>query len=105
MTTHLTLDSKGVWKVYTETSTYIIDFEERKAKRIAGERHGVQMPPDDGAELVPLREDNKWFYVDKLYACMVGMPMHMLTHGISERLGVFTDRRTTLVTGIERVTE
>ena len=53
----------GIYKVYTETSAYIIDFENTQAKRLPGE--GLGANPNSKKKIEPqiadLHKDGEWF--------------------------------------------
>lgn len=89
--------SEGMWKVYTETSAYLMDLDNKLAMRLPGE--GVAQ--SDEAELAHLRGDGDWFTVHG-FACEIGMVMTLICEGIAPS-DIYTFRQTTLVKRIEKV--
>jgi hypothetical protein len=97
------LDGKtsGVYKVYTETSSYIINFNRGMAKRVPGDGMGRAPEEELELEVVMLRGDNKWFNL-RAVSANVGQIMHLDCEGIDETNG-YTWRRTTIVRKIEKI--
>jgi hypothetical protein len=93
--------TSGVYKVYTETSSYIINFNRGIAKRVPGD--GMGKAPEEKLELevVGLRGDNVWFNLRAVHA-VVGQIMHLDCEGI-DAAGGYTWRRTTIVRKIEKI--
>jgi hypothetical protein len=97
------LDGKtsGVYKVYTETSSYIINFNRGMAKRVPGDGMGRAPEEELEIEVVMLRGDNMWFNLRSVNAT-VGQIMHLDCEGIDATSG-YTWRRTTIVRKIEKI--
>lgn len=91
----------GVYRVYTETSSYILNFNRMIAKRVPGGGLGVDLEAGRDVELTRLRADNEWFDLRGVYA-VVGQIMHLDCKGISKD-GDYTWRRTTIVRKIEKI--
>lgn len=81
-----------MFKVTTENSSYIIDFDNKRAKR---------SPRADAAEM---RKDHEWFPFITVVA-EVGGPMFIWTSDIADNPDTFTNRRTSPVTRIECLIE
>lgn len=88
---------EGVWKVYTETSAYLLDLDEKRGMRLPGE--GVV--ESDESALSHLRGDGEWFVVRGVF-CELGMAMTLICEGIVPS-DIYTMRQTTLVQRIEKV--
>lgn len=84
--------TSGMFKVTTEGSSYLIDYDQKRAKRNPGE----------GA--VELRRDNQWFSFISVVA-EVGSPMFIWTSDVAGEFDTFTNRRTSPVTRIECLIE
>jgi hypothetical protein len=93
--------TSGVYRVYTETSSYIINLNRGIAKRIPGD--GMGKAPEEKLEIETstLRGDNKWFNLRGVHA-VVGQIMHLDCSGISSDSD-YTWRRTTIVRKIEKI--
>lgn len=91
----------GVYIVYTETSSYVLNFNRMIAKRLPGTGLGSEPKADGAAVLLPMRGDNDWFGIVSVYA-VVGQPMHLECTGIAED-ALYTWRKTTLIRKIEKV--
>ena len=77
----LELDDKGVWRVSTETSAYILDLDNGWGQRLPGE--GLGVGPEHEGEIVavmPLYVDGGKF---RLYGldCVLGERMFIMTSG------------------------
>jgi hypothetical protein len=90
--TNLAGVTSGMFKVTTEGSSYIIDFDNKRAKR----------NPGTGAP--ELRRDNQWFNFMSV-AAEVGGPMFIWTSDIAGEFDDLTNRRTSPVTRIECLIE
>jgi hypothetical protein len=97
------LDGKtyGVYKVYTETSSYLINLNRGMAKRIPGDGMGKAPEEELEIEVVMLRGDNAWFNLRAVHAA-VGQIMHLDCEGLDNTSG-YTWRRTTIVRKIEKI--
>jgi len=97
------LDGKtsGVYKVYTETSSYLINLNRGMAKRIPGDGMGRAPEEELEIEVVMLRGDNMWFNLRAVNAT-VGQIMHLDCEGLDNTSG-YTWRRTTIVRKIEKI--
>jgi hypothetical protein len=84
--------TSGMFKVTTENSSYVIDYDNKRAKR------------NPGAGAVELRRDNQWFNFITVVA-EVGGPMFIWTSNIADAEDTFTNRRTSTVTRIECLVE
>jgi hypothetical protein len=93
--------TSGVYKVYTETSSYIINLNRSIAKRVPGDGMGKDPKEELELEVVMLRGDNAWFNLRAVHA-VVGQIMHLDCEGI-DGVGGYTWRRTTIVRKIEKV--
>jgi hypothetical protein len=93
--------TSGVYKVYTETSSYIINFNRGIAKRVPGGGMGKDPQEELELEVVMLRGDNAWFSLRAVHA-VVGQIMHLDCEGI-DGVGGYTWRRTTIVRKIEKI--
>jgi hypothetical protein len=93
--------TSGVYKVYTETSSYIINLNRGIAKRVPGD--GLGKAPEEELEIKisDLRGDNKWFSLRNVRA-VVGQIMHLDCSGLGDESG-YTWRRTTIVRKIEKI--
>ena len=89
----------GLWNVQTETSSYVINMDERIAMRVPASGAGIH--PDHAENRIvvvnTLPHDNDWFSFTKLEQCEVGKVMYIYE---DSRLG---KRRSTLVRKIQRV--
>lgn len=97
-----TLDGvkSGVYAVYTETSSYIINFNKGTAKRIPGGGLGKDPGTQGDVKLSLLRKDNEWFEVVKVEA-KVGDIMHLTCRALADF--DYTWRRTTVVRKIKKI--
>ena len=97
------LDGKtsGVYKVYTETSSYLINLNRGMAKRVPGDGMGRAPEEELEIEVVMLRGDNMWFNLRAVNAT-VGQIMHLDCEGLDNTSG-YTWRRTTIVRKIEKI--
>ena len=79
--TELIGSDTGVWKVITETSTYIFDLDSGTGRRIPGEGAGA-LP---GREVVvnPLAGDLKWFPIVSMF-CSLGETMYITSRGVHD---------------------
>jgi hypothetical protein len=93
--------TSGVYKVYTETSSYIINLNRGIAKRVPGDGMGKAPEEELELEVVMLRGDNMWFNLRAVNAT-VGQIMHLDCEGIDNTSG-YTWRRTTIVRKIEKI--
>jgi hypothetical protein len=93
--------TSGVYRVYTETSSYIINLNRGIAKRVPGDGMGKAPEEELELEVVMLRGDNKWFNLRGVRA-IVGQIMHLDCEGINDA-GGYTWRRTTIVRKIEKI--
>lgn len=93
--------SEGVWNVYTETSRYTIDLDNRRGMREP--RKGLGASDDRSSRLnaTDLRADGEWFRIKGVF-CEVGPGMSLICEGIAEA-DIFTLRSTTFVKRIEKV--
>ncbi|MBG6212677.1 hypothetical protein [Cryobacterium sp. CAN_C2] len=86
----------GLYLVHTESgSTYSIDLDRQELCRMS--------TPDDPARVHGLRRDGSTVTLLDVLECTVGRPMHLLID-LAVPGVLATTRRTTPVTGIERVT-
>lgn len=81
-----------MFKVTTENSSYLIDYDTKRAKR------------SPGPEASEMRRDYEWFNFISVVA-EVGGPMFIWTSNIADTDATFTNRRTSAVTRIECLTE
>ena len=97
-----TLDGvkSGVYVVYTETSSYIINFNKGTAKRIPGGGLGKDPDTQGDVKVSLLRKDNEWFEVLHVDAT-VGQIMNLTCKAIADI--DYTWRRTTIVRKIEKI--
>jgi hypothetical protein len=93
--------TSGVYKVYTETSSYLINLNRGMAKRSPGDGLGRSPQADADSEVKSLRGDNLWFNLRNVYA-VVGEVMHLDCEIVSEQAG-YTWRRSTIVRKIEKI--
>jgi hypothetical protein len=93
--------TSGVYKVYTETSSYIINLNRGIAKRVPGDGMGKAPEEELELEVVMLRGDNMWFNLRSARA-VVGQIMHLDCEGVDNTTG-YTWRRTTIVRKIEKI--
>lgn len=101
-----TLDgiSEGVWNVYTETSMYVLDLDNKRGKREPGRGLG----PSNGTrgarmDAKAMRADGEWFRIVGVF-CEVGPAMTILCEGLTVA-DIYTLRQTTWVRKIEKVEE
>lgn len=80
--------TSGVFKVTTEGSSYVIDYDNKRAKRIPG------------VSAEAMRKDGDWFSFITVVA-EVGGPMFIWASDIADIDGTFTNRRTSPVVLIE----
>lgn len=96
--TELTNEDKGLWNVQTETSSYLVDMDNKKAMRSPNTGAGIH--PDHAENRVvfvnPIRGDGEWFPMSEIEQCKVGEPMYMYQPGAGMR-------STTIVRKIIRV--
>lgn len=90
--TNLAGVTSGMFKVTTEGSSYIIDYDTKRAKR------------NPGSEAKEMRKDHEWFPFVTVVA-EVGGPMFIWTSDIADEADTFTNRRTSTVTRIECLIE
>jgi hypothetical protein len=93
--------TSGVYKVYTETSSYVINLNRGIAKRVPGDGMGKAPEEELEIEVVMLRGDNAWFNLRAVNAT-VGQIMHLDCEGLDNTSG-YTWRRTTIVRKIEKI--
>jgi hypothetical protein len=93
--------TSGVYKVYTETSSYLINLNRGMAKRVPGDGMGKSPEAEMDSVVKSLRGDNLWFNLRNVYA-VVGEVMHLDCELISEQAG-YTWRRSTIVRKIEKI--
>jgi hypothetical protein len=93
--------TSGVYRVYTETSSYLINLNRGIAKRVPGDGMGKAPEEELELEVVMLRGDNMWFNLRGVRA-VVGQIMHLDCEGIDGTTG-YTWRRTTIVRKIEKI--
>lgn len=84
--------TSGMFKVSTKNSSYLIDYDTKRAKR------------NPGTDAVELRKDHQWFPFITVVA-EVGGPMFIWTSDVATEDNTFTNRRTSEVTRIECLTE
>lgn len=92
---------EGVWHVYTETSRYVIDLDNKRGMREPGKGIAREKSPNPKQEAAPLRADGEWFNLIGVY-CEVGPGMTLVCEGIVPA-DIYTMRQTTLVQRIEKV--
>lgn len=70
----LTDDMDGLWNVQTETSSYLVDMDKRKAMRSPNTGAGIHPDYAENRIVVvsKLPQDGEWFHFDTLKQCMVG---------------------------------
>jgi hypothetical protein len=78
VTVQLTNEDKGVWRVTTEASAYIIDLDNKRAKRLPGEGAGAT-PLHDRVVVVNFPHDGLWLEDVNVLNCRRGERM-ALTH-------------------------
>lgn len=93
--------SEGVWNVYTETSRYTIDLDNRRGMREPGKGVGASASRQGNLNAIDLRADGEWFQLRGVF-CEVGPGMSLICEGIAEA-DIFTLRSTTRVRRIEKV--
>lgn len=90
----------GRWQVTTETSTYLLDLEERLATRVpdagAGPPPGLAGPP-----IASLRRDHEPVRIVEVVTCTIGAPLRLLLD--IRRDGIFTVRTSTIVRDIRKL--
>jgi hypothetical protein len=91
----------GVWKVVTETSTHLIDYDTMMVTRIAGAGGGA-VPDLPAPTLNALRRDHDPVPLIEAPEPVVGQRLVMVLAIRDD--GTATWRRTTIVRSIERVT-
>ena len=84
--------TSGMFKVTTEGSSYLIDYDTMRAKR------------NPGTDAKDMRKDREWFSFISVVA-EVGGPMFIWTSNVADVDDTFTNRRTSQVTRIECLTE
>ena len=67
-------DTKGLWRVYTETSSYVLDLDEKRAIRLE-EKDGKTYGNND-TEIKKILKMKTWFPF-KIARAIIGMPMFM----------------------------
>jgi hypothetical protein len=70
----LSRDTKGVWRVYTESSSYIVDMDKKKALRI--EEDGKKSFGNSDSDVSKFLEMDGWFQF-KVVRALIGMPMFL----------------------------
>lgn len=65
-------DTKGVWRVYTETSNYILDLNNKKALRF--EDDGKKSFGNSDSDVAKFMQMDGWFDF-KIARAIIGMPM------------------------------
>lgn len=90
--TNLAGVTSGMFKVTTQDSSYLVDYDTKRAKR---------NPGDEAREM---SKDREWFGFISVVA-EVGSAMFIWTSDVDEIDATFTNRRTSLVTRIECLTE
>ena len=73
-TKELTDESTGLWNVQTETSSYLIDMDKRKAMRSPNTGAGIHPDYAENREVyvAKLPQDGDWFSFHTLKQCKVG---------------------------------
>lgn len=89
--------SAGVYKVYTETSAYIIDRNRDLGMRLPGE--GLGSVDGHPVEVANLRHERTWFNLVDMH-CQVGERLSLFVTGIAPG-DVYTWRTGTIVRRIE----
>lgn len=84
--------TSGMFKVTTEGSSYLVDYDTKRAKR------------NPGADAADMRKDREWFPFITVVA-EVGGPMFIWTSDLANEDDTYTNRRTSPVTRIECLTE
>lgn len=84
--------TSGMFKVSTENSSYLIDYDTKRAKR------------NPGSGAAEMRKDHEWFPFITVVA-EVGGPMFIWTSSIADEEDTFTNRRTSEVKRIELLME
>lgn len=97
--TELNDDATGLWNVQTETSSYVINMDERIAMRAPWKGAGIHPDHTENRIVVvnALPHDNDWFSFTKLEKCKIDESMYIYE---DSRLGY---RKSTLVRKIQRV--
>lgn len=90
----------GVYKVFTETSLYIIDRDRDLGLRIPGE--GLGSANGDPVRVAELRDNGKWFNIIFVY-CRVGERLELTITGVAPD-NIVTRRTGTIVRRIEPCT-
>jgi hypothetical protein len=93
----------GVWRVYSATSSYILDMNKRRGTRMPGT--GIPFDGDeaDGYYVSDLRQDGEWWDIVSIVNCRLGEYLEVLTTGISDDPDMYTYRRSTVIRRIERL--
>jgi hypothetical protein len=92
---------EGVWHVYTETSRYTIDLDNKRGLREPGKGLGNSEHSTSRLHAKDMRADGEWFTIKGIF-CEVGPGMSLICEGISPA-DIFTLRKTTWVQRIEKV--
>lgn len=94
----LTDDMDGLWNVQTETSSYLIDMDKRRAMRSPNTGAGIH--PDHAENRIVyvsnIRGDGQWFPISTVKQCIVGELMFLYETGAGMR-------RSTIVCKIQQV--
>lgn len=90
--TNLAGITSGMFKVTTENSSYLVDYDTKRAKR------------NPGTDAKEMRKDREWFPFITVVA-EVGGPMFLWTSDIDNQDDTFANRRTSPVVRIECLTE
>lgn len=99
-----TLDgiTEGIWNVYTETSMYVVDLDNKRGRREPGKGLGRgNKSRNENMKAMPMLADGEWFKIIGIY-CEVGPGMSILCEGLV-KADIFTMRQTTWVRKIEKV--
>lgn len=98
----ITLDgiNEGVWKVYTETSAYIIDLDKHRGIRLPGQGLGKDDRIAGEPFTASIKGDNAWFGLITIDA-EVGKYMELIMSSFDG----FNWRRSTIVRRIEKLEE
>lgn len=88
------LKEKGYFVITTQTSMYLVDADQKRAKRMP---HSFSL--SEKFDISEQRRDGEWFEIMEAKAA-VGVPMLLVATGISESSDVITVRHTTPVFAI-----
>lgn len=99
----VTLDGikEGVWRVYTETSMYLLHLDVMQGRRFPGSGLGQMPGTTEMPDVAALREDENRFKLISV-ECEIGKPMELLIQGLTDP-SVITWRRSTFVRRIEKL--